>query len=156
MTHSKHKKIYRSGIIPFFVNIEGTKTFLFMLPSDPKYGGDKFQISKGKREENETALQTALREGKEEVGLREENIEWVEEVGVFLGRTTVFVAKVKNQNDFDQPCFETGDTKWMTLLQFRQSGRGLHVPVVEAVAEYIKNRGLRGDETLYSRKSECD
>lgn len=91
-----------------------------------------FQIAKGKIEEGETAQVAALREAKEEIGLFIGNVIKTEEVGVFMGRTTVFVAKVKNKDMFGEPSFETSDVKWMSLSEFLAEGRDLHKPVVMA------------------------
>ena len=123
--------VYRAGTIPYIVE-NGEIKMLFMRPSDPEYGGDKMQIAKGKIEEGETAMFAALREAKEEIGLFLGNVIKTEEVGVFMGRTTVFVAKVKNKAMFGEPSFETSDVKWMSLSEFMEEGRDLHRPVVQA------------------------
>lgn len=130
------KKIYRAGLIPFIQEGEEVR-MLFMRPSKPKYGGDVFQIAKGKQEDGEEMKETALREAREELGLFKGNIEQLEEVGEFLGRTTVFVAHIQDKEMFGDPHFETGDTKWMTLDEFVKEGRGLHKPVVKAAHRKI-------------------
>lgn len=130
------KLVYRAGTIPYIIE-EGQVWMLFMRPSDPEYGGDAFQIAKGKIEDGEETLVAGLREANEELGLVSSNIISTEEVGTFMGRTTVFVARVKMREFFGEPGFETSETKWMTVEQFNQSGRDLHRPVVKSAYKKI-------------------
>ena len=131
------KKVYRAGTIPYIVE-DGIIKMMFMRPSDPEYGGDKFQIAKGKVEDGESTMDAALREAKEELGLFIGNVIATEEVGVFMGRTTVYVAKVKDRNMFGEPSFETADTAWLSLTEFADVGRDLHYHVVQAAHSMIE------------------
>ena len=131
------KLVYRAGLIPYIVDDKGTVSMLFMRPSNPDFGGDKYQIAKGRVEEGENNQEAALREAKEEIGLFIGNVIRTEEVGQFMGRTTVFVSKVKDASMFGEPSFETSDTKWLTLEQFLDIGRDLHKPVVKAAYRQI-------------------
>lgn len=134
------EKIYRAGMILYHFTPEKTLEMLFMKPSDPNYGGPRFQITKGKVEPGESAVQAAIREAQEEVGLFPGNIEGdIHELGRFLGRTDFFVAKIKDKNAFGLPNFETGEVKWMTPEQFDEEGRSLHKPVVKAAVRLIAN-----------------
>jgi len=130
------KKIYRAGVIPYIIE-DGQLQMMFMKPSKTKYGGSDFQIAKGKYEEGETAVEAGMREAKEELGLFGGNVEHLDELGVFMGRTTVFIAAIKDKDMFGEPHFETAKTKWMTPEQFQQEGRGLHKPVVKAATRKI-------------------
>jgi 8-oxo-dGTP pyrophosphatase MutT (NUDIX family) len=133
------KLVYRAGLIPYYTGADGEIRMLFMKPSDPEYGGDSFQIAKGKVEtEDENHMATALREAKEEIGLFVGNVLLTEEVGVFMGRTTVFVSKIKDPDMFGEPSFETGDVSWLTLTEFMDIGRDLHKPVVQAAYRLIE------------------
>ena len=105
---------------------------LFMKPSDSTFGGDAYQIGKGRVEDGEDHRSAALREAKEELGLFIGNTILTEEVGVFMGRTTMFIAKIKDRDMFGEPDFETESTRWMTLEDFMLEGRVLHQPVVQA------------------------
>jgi 8-oxo-dGTP pyrophosphatase MutT (NUDIX family) len=139
-------KIFRAGVIPYYFNKLGELRMLFMKPSDPKFGGDQFQISKGKQEENEQPFDAALREGSEELGLKVLNVETVHPLGTFLGRTEIFLAKIKDPSDFGEPHFETGETKWMSIEEFKAAGRDIHKPIVKAAIELLKVNGeLPGD-----------
>lgn len=109
-----------------------------MKPSSTTYGGDAFQIAKGRIEDGETAEETARREGYEELGLRDDNILSFVELGVFLGRTTFFVAKVNVKDAFDQPHFETEKTQWMTFEDFQNEGRDIHRSVVRSAINFIE------------------
>lgn len=134
-------KIFRAGVIPYYFNKLGELRMLFMKPSDPKFGGDQFQISKGKQEENEQPFDAAIREGSEELGLRSLNVEQVYPLGTYLGRTEVFLARITDPNDFAEPHYETGETKWMSAEEFKQEGRDIHRPIVKAAIELLKLNG---------------
>lgn len=135
-------KVYRAGLICYKITSDTPSKqdiqMLFMRPSDPDYGGDNYQIPKGKIESGETPKQAAIREAKEEVGLFIGSIiNGPEEVGTFLGRTTIFVCKVKRDALFGEPHFETESVEWMTEQQFLESGRTLHKPLVSACVRKI-------------------
>lgn len=131
------KKVSRSGVLPYYID-KGEIKILFMKPSDAKYGGSSFQIAKGKHEEGETAKEAGLREAGEELGLFKGNIEHTHALGKFLGRTHIFVSKIKDPDMFGDPHFETEETKWMTPDEFQSEGRDLHKPVVKAAVRYIE------------------
>lgn len=136
------KKIDRSGVIPYIIEA-GLIKMMFMRPSDPKFGGDDFQIAKGKHEDGESAMEAGLREAGEELGLFTGNISEAHDLGTFLGRTTVLLAKVKDKTLFGDPCFETKEVRWMTPEEFEGEGRELHRPVVRAAVRMIKtNEGI--------------
>lgn len=129
-------KIYRAGVIPFYEQ-DGEIKMMFMKPSNPKYGGDCFQISKGKKEEGESDKQAAFREANEELGLFSGNIIQEYDLGNFLGRTRIYLAEIEDPSMFGDCDYETGAVKWMTLEEFKQDGRDLHVPVVKAANRWI-------------------
>lgn len=127
-------------MIPYYLDEDGNIQMLFMVPSDPKYGGSFPQIAKGKREEGETELEAGLREANEELGLFKGNIIETYSLGSFLGRTTMYVVKIKDPKMFGDPHFETKETKWMNPEQFQKDGRELHRPVVKAAVRLIKDK----------------
>jgi len=129
--------IYRAGVIPYYVENEEIK-MLFMKPSMEGFGGAEFQIAKGKREEGEDDEETAFREAREELGLFSGNVNKRTDLGTFLGRTRVFLAKIDDPEKFGDPHFETESTKWMTPDEFNKSGRSIHRPVVKAAVRKIK------------------
>lgn len=135
------EKIYRSGLIPYFINENGDIEMLFMKPSDPKFGGPDYQIAKGRVEDDdENFKEAAIREAEEELGLYRSNLMDVFELGNFLGRTSVFVGQVKNKDLFGVPDFETDSTRWMTEKEFLISGRPLHKPIIKEAVDQIKSR----------------
>ncbi len=133
-------KVYRSGLIPYWIDDNNKIHMMFMLPSDPIYGGDKFQISKGKVEDGEDNQTTAVREAQEELGLMPCNIKgdvWY--LDTYLGRTSVYVCRIADKHLFGVPGYETGDTTWMTVEQFENEGRDLHVAIVrDAYNQIVK------------------
>jgi 8-oxo-dGTP pyrophosphatase MutT (NUDIX family) len=133
------KKINRGGLIPYIVK-EGQIYMLFMKPSSPKYGGDAFQIAKGKQEEGEDIKSTAIREAQEELGLFLGNVLGFDNLGVWLGRTTMFIAEIAEETMFGDPTTpeEIKETKWLTPEEFAKTGRGLHRPVVKAAVRKIE------------------
>ena len=93
--HDEYRKlVYRAGTIPYHIDESSTIRMLFMKPSDSTFGGDAYQIGKGRVEDGEDHRSAALREAKEELGLFIGNTILTEEVGVFMGRTTMFIAKI--------------------------------------------------------------
>ena len=130
--------VYRAGSIPYIVE-NGQIQMLFMRPSFHEFGTFTYQIPKGKVEEDDVDhLAAALREAKEECGLFIGNVIRTDEVGVFMGRTTIFVSKVKSKDMFGLPSDETESVKWMTPEQFQLEGRDLHKPTVSAVVRFIQ------------------
>lgn len=131
-------KTYRAGVIPYYIDENGYIQMLFMKPSDPAYGGPNFQIAKGKVEQDETFVEGALREANEELGLFRHNITRLDDLGTFLGRTTIYLAEIADKNLFGLPQFETGETRWMTIQEFLQDGRDLHKPVIKTAQRMIE------------------
>ncbi len=133
------KKINRGGLIPYYAK-DGEIYMMFMKPSRAKYGGDSFQIAKGRQEPNEDIAQTAIREASEELGLFPGNIKHFDNIGVWLGRTTVFIAEMNDAALFGDPTTpdEVKEVKWMTLPEFMSVGRGLHKPIVQAAHRKIE------------------
>lgn len=122
-------KIYRAGLLPYVIK-DGVVRFLFMKPSDPRFGGEMFQIAKGKIEDGETTQDAAIREASEELGLIPDNIKRIDLLGEFLGRTTIYTAEIIDESKFNPPHFETSETRWMSLTDFLQHGRKLHQYIV--------------------------
>lgn len=134
------KKQKRGGVIPYYIEEDGTIEMLFMKPSDAKYGGAQFQIAKGKIEDDESDEDGAFREAQEELGLFEPNTRNRINLGTFLGRTAFFVAEVIDKDKFGDTTFETAATKWMTPEEFQKEGRALHRSVVKAAVRSIEKR----------------
>jgi len=135
MTDNK-KLVYRAGMIPYIIEDNQIK-MMFMIPSNSEFGGPLPQIAKGKVEYDEDYKTAAIREAKEELGLFVGNVVLVEEVGLFMGRTTVFVSKIKDVDMFGLPEDETESTQWLTMEQFMEQGRSLHQPVVQSAYRKI-------------------
>lgn len=129
--------IYRAGVIPYYME-DGTIKMLFMQPSKKTFGGTEFQIAKGKREDGEDDEEAAFREAREELGLFSGNVSQRTDLGTFLGRTRVYLAKITDPEKFGDACSETGAVKWMTPEEFKADGRPIHKPVVKAAVRKIK------------------
>ena len=137
--HDETKKVWRAGLIPYIIE-DGEVKMMFMKPAPEvaEWSGNTFQIAKGKIENDETAEVAAIREAREELGLFRGNIILTEEVGVFMGRTMVFISKVNDKDMFGLPSDETSDTVWMTESEFLECGRDLHKPVISAAVRTIR------------------
>lgn len=129
-------KLFRAGMLPYIIE-GGVVKFLFMKPADIRYGGDKFQIAKGKIEDGETKEGAALREAFEELGLLPENIGEPVFLGDFLGRTSIYIVSVKDKSNFGTPHFETAETAWLSVSEFQVVGRGLHIPLVQDAVRVV-------------------
>lgn len=141
-----YEKRARAGLIPFIINADGTIEYLMMVASDPKFGGSRPMISKGKIEKDEGTLDAAIREAEEELGFQKRNRRG-SYIDVFSGRQelfsgayhlTVFGVEIQHRWDFDKWCDETDYTLWMTLEEFRVKGRRDHIKFVEALEERIR------------------
>lgn len=131
ITYQGTEKVFRAGAIPYTVT-NGVVRMMFMKPSDLTYSEDVFQLAKGRVEEGESFEEAAIREAEEELGLLSSNIELIYELGLFMGRTTVYLMKVIDEDLFVDPDKETSATCWMTPEEFDKIGRELHRHVVKA------------------------
>jgi 8-oxo-dGTP pyrophosphatase MutT (NUDIX family) len=131
-----HKKlIYRAGIILY--NKDDGLQVLTIKPVYKDTG--LWQLPKGKLKKDEDTLEGAIRETEEETGLFIGNLlERPRKIGQFLGRTTFFVAPIKDKTLFGPPrADEIEDTRWMTPEEFYNEGRELHHPVLKAAVRFI-------------------
>lgn len=141
-----YEKRARAGLIPFRRKSDGTLKYLMMVSSDPKFGGPRPMISKGKIEQGETPFAAAVREAEEELGFKQRNSRG-EYIELFSGRQelfsgayhlTVYGVEIQDRYDFDKWCDETEFTTWMTLESFKIKGRKDHVKFVEALEEKVR------------------
>lgn len=141
-----YEKRQRAGLIPFLRERDGSLQFLMMVSSDPKFGGPRPMISKGKMEGDESTLECAIREGAEELGFKPINARG-EYLQVFDGRVelfsgayhlTVYGVEIQDRYDFDKWCDETEYTLWMDLEDFRGRGRRDHVKFVEELERQVR------------------
>jgi 8-oxo-dGTP pyrophosphatase MutT (NUDIX family) len=146
MNEDGYEKRPRAGLIPYLRDETGSLCYLMMVCSDPKFGGHRPMISKGKIEEGETPLQCAVREAEEELGFKAYNVRG-DIHQVFAGRVelfsgaydlTVFTQEVADRYDFGKWCDETQYTVWMGLDDFRKEGRRDHIKFVEAVERMVQ------------------
>jgi 8-oxo-dGTP pyrophosphatase MutT (NUDIX family) len=141
-----YEKRPRAGLIPYMLGEDGQLRYLMMVSSDPKFGGPRPMISKGKIEKGETKLQAAVREAQEELGFKLRNacgsLKLVTEERVTLPSGTydiaVFGVEIMDRYDFDKWCSETEFTVWMSLESFKTKGRKDHVKYIEQLEEMLK------------------
>ena len=141
-----YEKRARAGLIPYMRGEDGNLRYLMMVSSDPKFGGPRPMISKGKIEPGETKHEAAVREAEEELGFKVRNargtlIQIADERVVLHSASyelAVFGVEIMDRYDFDKWCDETEFTTWMTLESFRQKGRKDHVKYVEKLEEIVR------------------
>lgn len=141
-----YEKRARAGLIPYLKGEDGQWRYLMMVSSDPKFGGPRPMISKGKIEVGETKLEAAVREAQEELGFKlrnaRGNLKLIadERVELHSGAydLTVFGVEIMDKYDFDKWCDETEFTTWMTLESFKVKGRRDHVKFVEALEQMVR------------------
>lgn len=131
-------KVERAGIIPYVVE-EDDIQMMFMIPSDPEFGGPHPQCAKGQIEPGDSVAETALKEGEEELGLYKGNIDSMWKLGEFVG-IHMFVCNIKDKDMFGDPHYETKETLWLTHDEFMSKGRDIHKPIVKAAMRSIKKR----------------
>lgn len=139
-----YEKKARAGLIPFIREGDSIQ-YLMMISSDPKFGGPRPMISKGKIEDGESKLECAIREAEEELGFKMRNARGPM-IELFDGRQelysgayhlTVFGVEIQDRYDFDKWCDETEYTVWMTLDEIKQQGRRDHVKFVEQLEQKV-------------------
>lgn len=129
--------INRAGLIPFYVDNNEIK-MLFMVPTDNEWIDSVPQISKGRIEPGEMIMKSAIREAQEELGLKRSNLLRIEPIGQYSS-IMFYVGQINNPDDFDEfDPIETKEIKWLTLEQYLEEGRQLHIPVVRDAIEKIK------------------
>lgn len=141
-----YEKRARAGLIPYMRTADSSLQYLMMVSSDPKFGGPRPMISKGKIEPMEGVLDAAIREAEEELGLKRRNIRKGtirdladERVVLHSGAydLTLFSCEIMDKYDFGKWCDETDYILWMTLDEFREHGRKDHVKYVELLEAKI-------------------
>jgi 8-oxo-dGTP pyrophosphatase MutT (NUDIX family) len=154
--HLERKNNPRAGLIPYFIEPDGEIKYLFMFPSDPKFGGPFLQISKGMIDENETPEETAIRESIEEIGLREANLidQHLLITDISVTRVEayyfhVYYGQVLSKYDFTKPHFETKYTQWVTAKEFVEKGRRSHTKYVAVLDDLLKGKITQEDVELY-------
>lgn len=111
LNYLKPKKIVKAGTIPYMRD-NGIYKFLFMVPSNPYYGGNKPQIAKGIVDKGETVQQAAIREGKEELGITTYETSYY--LGKYKFKRPLYMYAIKLSNtELTQPHYETGEVVWV-------------------------------------------
>jgi 8-oxo-dGTP pyrophosphatase MutT (NUDIX family) len=136
---AKEKEMPRGGVIPYYIQ-DGEIRMLFMVPSDPKYGGPAWQIAKGKIDPEDASVEEgAFREAQEELGLFLPNVIERHDLGVF-GKIHMFLAHIKDPNLFGAHDDETGAVRWMNPSEFQAEGRDWQRPIVKAAVRLISRK----------------
>lgn len=159
----------KAGVLPFCY-VDGVRQYYVMKPraERPDLPPPEFQLCKGTRmqqgegngpwhdmrgddiadELSETLVQTALREGMEELGLQLENIVGLYELGGydFSSATTgkgkqvwLYAAEIRNCDDFIETEASTLARQWMSIAEFAVVGRPDHRYILEHI-DHLLNK----------------
>jgi 8-oxo-dGTP pyrophosphatase MutT (NUDIX family) len=136
----------RAGVIPYYIEDKDIK-MMFFIPSDFRYGGDKYQIAKGRVDPGEDVETAAIREAFEELGLNKRNIKktFLSCKKKLIGYDNypydiyIYASEVFDKEDFSEYGYETGETIWLNMKEFRECGRKSQLDIVEETYKKIMN-----------------
>jgi 8-oxo-dGTP pyrophosphatase MutT (NUDIX family) len=140
--------VKKAGFIPYFKKDENDFYMLFVKSSNPIYGGKDWMLVKGHIDEGETDFQAAMREAKEECGLKESNLiantiqlGWK---GILTNSRrscpfSVYIGQVKDYEDFNSTDFEISEVRWMDNEEFQRFGTQRQKNIVSLCWEKIVN-----------------
>lgn len=139
----------KAGLVPYIFE-NGVPIFMFMIPSDPAYGGHKPSIAKGTIDPGENTTQAAVREAEEELGLIASNMDKKTLFADYVNAAqhgddstyhfTVYSCQVKNKHNFGKPHFETGSVHWLSADDFKIYGRKSHVKIINQINSAVLAR----------------
>ena len=136
--------VRKAGFIPCYISEDGVLHMLFVKSSNAIYGGAGLQIAKGHVDGKEGFLAAALREAKEETGLRMENLDAGTVQQVWAGKLTgdietydfaVYAGLVHDPKNFEATDYEIAGTRWMTAEEFNQEGKPNQQNIVSVCAK---------------------
>ena len=155
MTHHDNKNVQptkeiepRAGLVPYIRDTDGNVRYLMMVSSNPRFGGPRPMVSKGKIEPHETPFEAAVREAEEELGFIKANAcslsEKIGDEHIWLRSTnyhlTMYAVEVSSKYDFSRWGDETKYTIWLTEEEFKARGRADHIVFVERIAAMLKEK----------------
>ena len=126
----------RGALLPYYRDTNVLR-YLVHIPSDPKYGGTQWQLGKGKIDPGETAIQAAVREGFEELGIEQTNFKEEPKLFGTFKKVAAFVVEVIDCNDLVAPGSETLKVFWLTNDEFQQVGRDIHKYIIDSVEKSL-------------------
>jgi hypothetical protein len=171
-TRTADSKISRAGIVPYIAHGWNMREWEVMVRKrNPAYDNSRFEISKGKRqvlgddghwrdvrkeedlavhpkERREPLFRTALREGRQEIGLLPENITSFADAGDYqtsgpnatrndMTLMRIFAVSVKDRDNFAPFGSETMQGQWMKVSDFLRKGPRAHAEVVTDVLKGV-------------------
>ncbi len=134
----------KAGGLPFVIE-DGIVHFLLMVPSDPAYGGDRPQISKGHINKGEDFIKAGLRECEEEMGVTDHNRGKI--VGVVSETVTgldltyelkIVVFPIKDRKHLVKTDKETAKIVWVNENELNKVRRS-HLGLLQKALKLIKS-----------------
>lgn len=173
-------QVIKVGVLPFMYLADGRPSVMVMKPFAEKevLGMPQFQIAKGTRQINisggwcdmreddlryadesfhEPLINTALREGHEEIGLQSANIRTLYDMGGFTFVSAsrgikklmhLFAAEIIDRNDFSGFEATTSETRWVTQEEFAGMGRPDHIAILNEVIKRLTASAVKASATL--------
>lgn len=125
------QQLHKSGCIPWYKFPDGQVRVFLMKPSDPAFGGDRFQIAKGVIDSLESPIISAFREAEEELGCPQDNFHWEHGVEKLTDDPFhIFLGEVKNPDKMVPFHYETGEVKWLSIVELAVHARDVHLPAI--------------------------
>ena len=137
-------RVRKAGFIPCYISEDAVLHMLFVKSSNAIYSGAAWQIAKGHVDGKEGFLSAAIREAKEETGLRMENLDAGTVQQVWAGQLTgdietydfaVYAGLVHDPKNFEATDYEIAGTRWMTAEEFNQEGKPNQQNIVSVCAK---------------------
>lgn len=127
INYLKFRRLEKAGVIPYVYN-NGFE-FLFMVPSNPNYGGYEPQIAKGKVDKGENIQDAAIREGREELGLT--TYKSIHYLGQYKFRNPLHMYSMElNNKQLNTPHYETKKVVWLKYNQILENVRTEQLPII--------------------------
>lgn len=105
----------KAGGIPYVINNRKIEC-LFMIPSNPNFGGPYPQIAKGIIDRNELPQEACIRELKEELGIVNYEIMYQLFITNFKNsKLHLYALKLRDKNNLIEPHYETGSVVWKKM-----------------------------------------
>lgn len=130
----------RSGLIPIYIEY-GRVFACCMIPSNPKFGGDKPQMAKGHIENDLEPEENAIKEAQEELGLKVPNIHSIHYLGDYT-RISCYTCLVHDPEDFDEPHWESDWAGWIDITDGLNEIRDVQREMFSDCLEYWNKKGI--------------
>ncbi len=128
----------RAGLIPYYIDENGTTRIALMIPSDSRYGGSSPQIAKGGVEPGDSRISTAKKEGEEELGNVHKPSNRLKALWTNKKFSITYYCVQVPDMKFKKPHFETKKVIWPEINDSLKIIRDMHREVVVRLIGKLK------------------